>query len=96
MKLDIQKLALSPKELDAQSVVVIEKWLDVNSEECKEKDPEYKISKYLLNRGIQEGFLKVDNQGRIWVHGLHEEFFPYHFELGDKLYGLRIAAAAAN
>lgn len=95
MKLDIQKIELSPKVLDAQSIVRIDEWVVLDSPKHKETDEYYASSKNMLET-CSEDFLKIDSLGRLWVHGADEEMYPYHYEYGNKLYGLRIAIAAAN
>lgn len=96
MKLDIQKIALSPKELDAQSIVRIDEWVVLDSPKHKETDDYYAFSKSMLDKCSGNGFLRADLLGRLWVHGVNQEMYPYHYEYGNKLYGLRIATAAAN
>jgi hypothetical protein len=94
--INIQKLETSPKALDAQSIIIIDEWVVLDSPKHKETDTDYVSSKKMLETGSGNGFLKIDSLGRIWVHGAHEEMYPYHYEYGSKLYGLRIATAAAN
>lgn len=94
--INIQKLELSPKALDAQSIVSIDEWVVLDSSKHKETDADYVSSKNMLVTGSGNGFLKIDSLGRIWVHGVNEEMYPYHYEYGNKLIGLRIASAAAN
>jgi hypothetical protein len=94
--INLQKLEISPKALDAQSIVTIDEWVVLDSQKHKETDADYVSSKNMLLTGSGNGFLKIDSQGRIWVHGADEEMYPYHYEYGSKLYGLRIATAAAN
>ena len=93
----IKKLDLTPTQLDAQSTIVIEKWLNIDSEECKDKDSDIAITKKFLRIGAEDGFLMVDSLGRVWGDsekgGVH---YPFHIEYGKKLYGIRIATSAAN
>lgn len=94
--INLQKLELSPKALDAQSIVSIDEWVVLDSPKHKETDADYASSKGMLVTCNDNNFLKIDSLGRIWVHGANEEMYPYHYEYGSKLYGLRIATAAAN
>lgn len=94
--INIQKLETSPKTLDAQSVARIDEWVVLDSPKHKETDEFYASSKNMLETGSVNGFLKIDSLGRIWVHGANQEMYPYHYECGSKIYGLRIATAAAN
>lgn len=96
MKLDINKLLVTPLELDIQSQVKIDKWLDLNSEECKDKDPDIALTKKWLRLGAKENFLFVDVLGRIWGKGDNGYYYPYHFDYGKKVYGVRLAVMAAN
>lgn len=96
MKLDIQKVELSPKELDAQSIISIDEWVVLDSPKHKETDDYYAISKSLLETSSGNGFLQADSLGRLWVRGVNQEMYPYHYEYGNKNLGLRIATIAAN
>jgi hypothetical protein len=87
---------LTPAQLDTQSHVQVHKWLDMNSEECKDKDNNPAFTKKCLRIGMEEGFLFTDLQGRIWGKGDDGSFYPFHFEYCKKLYGFRLAAKAAN
>lgn len=95
--INIKKLETSPKSLDAQSVIRIDEWVVLDSPKHKDTDGEYNASKNMLEVGSENGFLQIDSLGRIWVQAEKEDqFYPYHYEHGSKLYGLRIATAAAN
>lgn len=95
--INIQKLETSPKALDAQSIIIIDEWVVLDSPKHKETDEYYSFSKQLLQTGSENGFLQIDSLGRIWVRAeKDDQFYPYHFERGNKLYGLRIATQAAN
>ena len=96
LSLDIKKLPMSPEELDKQSPVKIDKWLDIDSEECRDKDPDIALTKKWLRIGAEDGFLMVDSLGRIWGRGEKGYFFPYHFDYGKKNYGFRLAVTASN
>ena len=91
-----QTLSLSPAVLDQQSEVKIDKWIDINSEECKDKDDNLKLTKSWLKMGVEDGYLQADRLGRIWGKGKEGKFYPYHLEYGKKLYGIRLAVVAAN
>jgi hypothetical protein len=94
--INIQKLEISPKALDAQSIVTIDEWIILGSQKHKDTDADYVISEGLLQISSSNGFLKIDSFGRLWAQGIDEEMYPYHYEHGSKLYGLRIVSAAAN
>jgi hypothetical protein len=93
----LNKLSLTPEELDRQSPIKIDKWLDIDSEECKDKDPDHALTKKWLKMCAKDNFLQVDKHGRVWGKGPNQEsYFPYHFDYGKKKYGFRLALAAAN
>ena len=93
-----QSLHISPKELDAQSPVKISRWLDIDSEECKELDQDRQFTNKILRFGFEDKWLKVDAQGRVF--GLDPQnnlYYPLHFEGRKKeLIGYRITKKAAN
>jgi hypothetical protein len=92
----LSKLRIKVDELDKQSPVKIDKWLDLNSEECKQKDPDPLLTKKWLKIGAEAGFLFVDSLGRIWGRGKDNIFYPYHFDIGNKNYGFRLANMAVS
>lgn len=94
--INIQKLETSPKALDAQSIIIIDEWVVVDSPKHKETDADYVSSKNMLVICSGNGFLQADSLGRLWVKGAKEELYPYHYEYGNKNYGLRIPTMATN
>jgi hypothetical protein len=96
MNLKPKTLELSPSILDEQSEVKIDKWIDINSEECKDKDDNLPLTKKWLKWGIEDNFLFADRNGRVWGKGNEGKYYPYHLEYGKKLYGIRLAQVAAN
>jgi len=88
----------SPSELDKQSKIKIDRWIDLYSEECRMLDENYnftmKIVKMLLLK--EPAFLFSDLTGRLWGKGENEIFYPFHFEYGNKLIGYKISKRAAN
>lgn len=90
------KLNISPIELDSQSHIRIDKWLDLNSSECKEKDPNHFLTKKFLKIGIEDNFLFTDQLGRVWGKGKNNNYYPFHFNIGKTLYGIRLSNTAAN
>jgi len=87
---------LNPQELDSQSVIKIDRWIDIESEECKNLDENYSLSKKWMKMLMESNYLKSDSLGRLWCHSENGNFFPYHFEVGTKLYGFRLSKVAAN
>lgn len=88
---------MTPKELDAQSSIKIDRWVDLESEECKEMDDTYTFTKKCIRIGFEDGWMLVDSLGRIWGKGSGSTiYFPFHFEFGKKLIGYRLSKQAAN
>jgi len=87
---------LTAKQLDAQSPIPLDGWLDMNSEECKDKDNNQAFTRKCLRIGMEEGFMHTDSLGRIWCLNNEDVYCPFHFSYGKKLYGFRLAAKAAN
>lgn len=91
----------TPAQLDKQSKIKIDAWLDVGSEAHKDRDDNLKLTKEWLKIGLEGGFLFCDSLGRVWGSGAHfgsphTVYYPYHIEYGKKLYGIRVATKAAN
>lgn len=88
---------MSPAELDKQSPVHIDRWIDLDSQESKDLDPDRALTKKMVRIGFEDKWMITDTLGRIW--GFNKEkniFFPFHFENGKELIGYRIAKNAAN
>jgi hypothetical protein len=96
MQFSIEQTNQTPIELDAQCDVPIEEWVVLGSEKHRQTDEYYRISQQLLSEAVENSFIKMDANGRVWVHGPNEEMIPYHFEYEKKLYGIRIPASAPN
>lgn len=87
----------SPKELDAQSKIHIDKWLDVDSEEVKSMDDNYAFTKQCIRLGfVEPAFFAVDSLGRIWGRGEDNRYYPFHFNKGKELIGYRLSKKATN
>ena len=91
-----EMITLSVQELDSQSPVKIDEWLDFDSEKCQDRDPDHSLTKTWMKIGFEDRFLFIDFSGRIWLKGSRDEYCPYHFNVGKKLYGFRIAKKALN
>lgn len=88
---------ISTIDLDAQSVINIDYWIDVDSAEAKEKDSDRKITKKFMMIGFEEGVLFTDSSGRIWGYNKEKNiYYPFHFEYENKLIGFKISKKAAN
>lgn len=87
----------SPKELDAQSIIVIDEWVDLDSERWRDTDTDPALTKEWLALIFSEpGGLFLDTNGRIWGKAEGGTWAPFHYEYGKKLIGIRIAKKAAN
>jgi hypothetical protein len=88
---------MSPQELDKQSLISIDEWLELGSQRCKELDQEPHLTKYMLRFGFMDPpFFFVDTLGRIFGKGKEGRYYPFHIEVGNKKYGFKISARAAN
>jgi hypothetical protein len=87
---------LSPKELDLQCKVSIDRWVDLNSEEAKRLDPKHKETLHWFKVCQGPGGLMLDNLGRIFGKGAEGRYYPYHINVDGKLIGFRISAKALN
>lgn len=88
----------APKELDAQSKIKIDRWVDVDSEECKELDDNYALTKKMIRmlHDKEPAYLFTDSLGRLFGKGVDGLYYPFHFESYGKLIGYRLAKKAAN
>lgn len=83
---------LSPKELDAQSPVIIDRWVDLDSEEFKQMDHRFlQFTKDIIRMGI----CVPDLFGRLWGKG-DNCYYPLHDEYAGKNIGYRISKKAVN
>ena len=88
---------MSPKELDMQSPVVIDKWIDINSDQARMLDDDLDLSKKMMRIGLEANMMFFDNDGRMWGRDEKKSIcYPFHFESGKKLIGYRSCKKAAN
>lgn len=88
---------LSPKELDEQSTIHVDRWIDVYSEECRMMDDNHKFTRHIMKVGFQDPpFLFIDSAGRVWGKGNSPNYYPFHMEYGSQLIGFRLPKKAAN
>ena len=90
---------MNPIDLDKQSPIKIDRWIDVDSEEWREKDDTPAFTKKCLRYGLEEnGFFILDSLGRVWAkpNGTSPFYIPFHFNLRGKTYGYRLTTKAAN
>lgn len=87
---------MKAKDLDAQSVIYISKWVDVDSQECKMLDDNRPFTKKCIMVLSETGNMITDELGRIWGKGTDGSYYPLHLEVGTKLYGLKMPKKAAN
>jgi hypothetical protein len=82
------KMNLTPKQLDQQCPVKIDKWVDVYSEACKEIDDNHSITIKWMKIGLEDKFLHTDRDGRLWGKGEADRYYPYHLSYGGQLIGV--------
>jgi hypothetical protein len=89
---------LTPYQLDLQSKIKIDKWLDVDSDEVRSMDDNHSLTKLILRRLYEEqpAYLFTDTLGRLWGKGEDSIYYPFHFNYGNKLIGYRLIKKAAN
>ncbi len=97
---------LKPDLLDRQSPVKVNRWIDIDSDECKELDQDRKFTKKILLMGFQDNgpddpaWMYVDGLGRVWgkdPRNPSSQHYPLHFETArGELIGYRIVKKAAN
>lgn len=86
-----------PKELDAQSKIKIDRWVDIDSEEWRDLDDDPGLTKRLIKIGFQKPeYFFTDSLGRIWGRGEDGFFYPFHFSSYGKNIGYRLPKKAAN
>ena len=95
-------LNISPKELDAQSPIKIDRFVEIGSEEHRYLDDNVEFTKTCL-KGLKDApdspaFLSLDRDGRVWSAKPNEDgkYYPLHFEHGKRLIGYRNSKFAAN
>lgn len=87
----------SPKELDAQSLVQLDGWVDLDSERWREVDSDPGLTKKWLHMLMREpAYLFTDTNGRVWGRGENGVYYPYHLEYGKKKFGIRMPKKAAS
>lgn len=75
---------MTPEQLDAQSAIKIDKWVDLESEDAKLMDDNRDLTKKMLRIGFEEGVMITDSDGRVWGHDPKGgPWFPFHFEYGS-------------
>ena len=88
---------LSPAFLDSQALITVSRWLDVDSDECRELDDNQEFTRKILRLGFADPpFLFCDSLGRIWGRGNWNTLYPFHFESGKELIGYRMSKRADN
>lgn len=87
----------SPRELDAQSKIKIDRWIDIDSEEWRELDDDPGLTKKFLKLGFKEpAYFFTDSDGRVWGKGEDGRYYPFHFRKWAKNIGYRLPKKAAN
>lgn len=92
-------LELTPQELDAQSTIKVERWVDLNSQEMYEMDDMPYLTKHWLELGINNRYFFTDVQGRVWYKSPFDSsmpYEPYRFTYYGKEYGIRMSEKATS
>jgi hypothetical protein len=88
---------LKPEQLDTQSPVKIDEWLDIDTDKCKGVDDNRPLTKKWLNMLLEDNTLQLDSLGRVWDRSEDTgKWYPYHLESQGKLYGIKVMKKAAN
>ena len=80
----------SPKELEAQSSIHVDEWVEVGSPRFHKllaEEDQYSFY-YILQVGLREPpFLLTDSLGRLWGKGNGDKWFPFHDIIRGKVIG---------
>ncbi len=89
---------LTPNQLDAQSKIQVDRWVEVESDECRTLDDNYSLTKKMIHmlHDKKPAYLFTDSLGRLFGKGTDGLFYPFHFEYNGKLIGYRLSKKAAN
>lgn len=90
---------MNSKELEAQSLIKIDRWIDITSPEANEFAPEMnKIIIRLLEDPKEDDSIFTDELGRIWGTGSKEynEYYPLHDTFCGENIGYRYVKNASN
>ncbi len=87
----------APQELDAQSKILIKRWIEVGSQEWRELDNTPGFTKMIIRELTKEpAYLFADTLGRLWGKGEDGRYYPFHFTSFGENIGYRVSARAAN
>ena len=87
---------LTPNQLDAQSLISLDGWVDMDSARWKEVDDNPSFTKRCLVIGLESKYLVIDTMGRLWGMGENKVYYPFVLEHGQKKFGIRLPKKAAN
>lgn len=89
---------MTPQELESQSAIKINRWVEVHSQECKDIDSDlHWFTLKCIKIGFEDGYMITDSLGRIWGRNTTTgEYYPFHTEYGKELIGYRLSSKAAN
>lgn len=85
-------MKLNSKDVEKNSKIKIDRWIDINSAEFKKTDKYPAFTKRTLELGLGS-FLFTDELGRIWAKGT-DCYYPFHDEYKGENIGYRIVAKA--
>jgi hypothetical protein len=85
-----------PAELDQQSPIRLDGWVELGSERWREVDDNHHLTKNWVKMLMGET-LFPDSLGRLWGRSKDQTmYYPLHVEYGKKKYGIRMSTKAAN
>lgn len=88
---------MSPQEFDEQSVIPIDRWIELDGDECRKLDDNLKLTKQYIKVGLEAKVISYDSLGRIWLWSEKNKiYYPMHFEYKKLLIGYKVSKKAAN
>ncbi len=99
-----RKAPITSQQLDAQSPVKIDRFVEFYGEDARAVDSDRDLTKFMLGILLEGGSVCLDDLGRIWGKGGTDKtkFYPFHIEhdwnVGrrPKLVGFRFSQKASN
>lgn len=77
---------MTPAELDAQSPIKVNRWVDVHSDECKIiDDGTHDFTLLCIKYGMEDGSMFTDSLVRLWGKWGNGPCHPFHAEYGSQI-----------
>lgn len=87
---------MPPSQLETQSQIKIDEWLEIDSDKWKRLDDTPAFTKKVISYGLEDGWMVINNQGQLYCKWNDKPSVPFHFTLGSKTYGYKMSKRAAN